>query len=255
MPNTPNITALIADDEGVIRQYLKSQLQKYWPELTIVAEAEDGITASELIEQHQPNIVFLDIRMPGLTGMQVAERIKIDCQIIFITAYDEYALEAFDKSAIDYLLKPISEERLQKTIQRLKKKLENPNFSDHEKLLNQLSHLIRPTETRYLNWIKAAKGEDIRLIAVNEILYFESDEKYTSVFTATDVLLIRKPIKELEEELSPDQFWRVHRSIIVNVNHIRITRRDFAGRLWIEMQGTSKPLPVSRSYVHRFKIM
>jgi DNA-binding LytR/AlgR family response regulator len=253
------VRALLADDEANVRFYLRRQLEELWPELTICAEAANGEQALALIEREKPDVVFLDIRMPGLTGLQVAERIERDgrpCQIVFVTAHDEYAVKAFEQAAADYVLKPVTEERLTKTIERVRGRLQGATPTDSAALLKQLSALLTPTVTpRYLRWIKASLREEVRIVPVDDVLYFQSDEKYTTVVTAREELLIRKAVKELEQELDPEKFWRIHRSIIVNAACIERTQRDFRGHLLLHLRGREQELPVSRSFAHRFKQM
>jgi DNA-binding LytR/AlgR family response regulator len=256
---TADVRALLADDEANVRFYLKRQLEELWPELTVCAEAANGEEALALIESEKPAVVFLDIRMPGLTGLQVAERIEKDghpCQIVFVTAHDEYAVKAFEQAAADYVLKPVTEERLAKTIERVRGRLQSATPTDSAALLKQLSALLTPATTaRYLRWIKASLRDEVRIVPVEEVLYFQSDEKYTSVVTAREELVIRKPVKELEQELDPEKFWRIHRSVIVNVAYVERTHQDFRGHLLLRVRGRDVELPVSRSFSHRFKQM
>ena len=250
------IRAIIADDEANVRFYLKRQIEMLWPELVVCAEASNGQEAVQLIETERPDVAFLDIRMPGLTGLQVVEHIPKDCQIVFITAYDEFAIDAFEQAAVDYVLKPVSEARLEKTIDRLRSRLQQSEPHDTSTLLQRLSELLAPGEAaRYLRWIKASRRDEILIIATDEVHYFESDEKYTSVVTAKEELYIRKPIKALEHELDPDRFWRIHRGIIVNVGYIERTHRDFQGNLLLRLRGRDQDFPVSRTYAHRFRQM
>jgi DNA-binding LytR/AlgR family response regulator len=259
LPASSEVRALLADDEANVRFYLKRQLEDLWPELSIVAEAANGEEALRLIETEQPAVVFLDIRMPGLTGLQVAERIGnagLDCQIVFVTAHDEYAVKAFEQAAADYVLKPVSAERLAKTVARVRERLQSATPTDTAALLKQLSAVLTPAATvRYLRWIKASLRDEVRIVPVQEVLYFQSDEKYTSVVTAREELVIRKPVKELEQELDPEKFWRIHRSVIVNVAYIERTHQDFRGHLLLRLRGRDVDLPVSRSFAHRFKQM
>lgn len=248
-------TAIIADDERLMREQLRTRLQRVWPELQILDEAKNGDEAIALVEQHQPDFAFLDIQMPVKNGLEAARDISGKSHIVFITAYDQYAVEAFERGAIDYLLKPAEEERLGVTVQRLKERLESPP-SDMSALLNTLAKQIggnaKPT---YLQWIQASIGSELRLIPVEEILFFQSDEKYTRVQTERFEALIRKPVRDLAEELNPELFWQIHRSTLVNVNAISGVTRDLRGRHLVLIKGQPDKLEVSRSYVHLFKQM
>jgi DNA-binding LytR/AlgR family response regulator len=263
---TSPITAVIADDERLMREQLRSRLAEVWPELEIVAEARNGAEAVDLVGEHRPQIVFLDIRMPGLTGIEAARRIaQLEAfddapmpQIVFITAYDQYAVEAFEQGVADYVLKPAERERLLVTVERLKKKLadgaEAGPAAPLQQLLHRLSaHMGQPHT--YLKWIQATVGPTIQMIPVEEVLFFISDEKYTRVQTATTEALIRKPIKELVDELDPQLFWQIHRSTLVSTRHIAGVSRDLRGRQLVSVRGHPEKLEVSRSYTGLFKGM
>jgi DNA-binding LytR/AlgR family response regulator len=247
----PIVTALIADDEAPLRHYLKRQLNKLWPQLSIIAEATNGLDALEAIKQHKPDIVFLDIRMPGLTGLQVAEQADTDSRIVFVTAFDHYAIEAFDKAAVDYLLKPVTDERLQTSVERLQKHMGNTP-PDLTQLLQNLSRQLQPAEDR-LEWLKVGRQDEITLLPIDEVDYFHATDKYTSVFSGGREWVIRTTLKELESKLDPHQFTRIHRSTIVRLESITRITRDIAGRYWIELQAYTKSLQVSRSYAGQFK--
>ena len=251
--------AIIADDEKQLRIYLRSKLARLWPELVISGEAENGHRALELIETQKPLVAFLDIKMPGLSGLEVAKRITVNCIIVFITAYDEFAIEAFENEAIDYLLKPVTDERLARTITRLKNQLDASPPPARQDLTATLERLLVSLENNaaagFLKWIKARQGEDVRLIAVDEVCYFKAEDKYTVVKTPTSESLIKKSIRQLATELDPDQFWRIHRSTIINVKFIDRINRSFAGRLTIKLANFPEVLTVSRSYSHLFKQM
>ena len=251
--------AVIADDEKQLRIYLRSKLAKLWPELVISGEAENGHRALELIETQKPLVAFLDIKMPGLSGLEVAQRITVNCIIVFITAYDEFAIEAFENEAIDYLLKPVTDERLAKTIKRLRNRLSASPPPARQHLTATLERLLVSLENNeapgFLKWIKARHGEDVRLIAVEEVCYFKAEDKYTVVRTPAGESLIKKGIRQLTTELDPDQFWRIHRSTIINVKFIDRINRSFAGRLTIKLENLPEVLTVSRSYSHLFKQM
>jgi DNA-binding LytR/AlgR family response regulator len=252
------IKAIIADDEDQLRSYLKSRLSDVWPELIICSEARNGQEALEMIEKYRPHIAFLDIRMPGLSGMDVAKKIADSCRVVFITAYDQYAVEAFENDAIDYILKPVTRERLKKTTDRLKKKIatysEPP--TDLSKIIDRImANLTNREVSPYLQWIRTQQGEEIRLIPVEEVCYFKASDKYTMVMTKDRESLIRKPIKELTNELDPDKFWRIHRGTIVNAACIANMSRSLTGRGVIRLKDRSETLTVSRSYIHIFKQM
>lgn len=254
----PEIKAVIADDEEQLRTYLKARLSEVWPELDICGEAENGLEALKLIEKEKPQIAFLDIRMPGLSGMEVAKKIAGSCRIVFITAYDQYAVEAFESEAIDYLLKPVTNERLKSTVDRIKKHIlasskTGSNLSEVVgRLINGLQERHAPV---YLQWIRAQQGDVTRLIPVDEVYYFKASDKYTMVVTAEGELLISKPIKELARELDPDRFWRIHRGTIVNAGCIDKVSRSLTGRGVIKLKDRQELLTVSRSYIHIFKQM
>ena len=255
-------TALIADDEEPMRQLLKSRLHEAWPELEIVAEAANGVEAIALAGLHQPDIVFLDIRMPGLSGIEAARMLFNRCHIVFVTAYDQYAIEAFEQGALDYLLKPAGGERLKMTCARLQERL-GKSPANIERQLAQLlqgvsganrnSAAAKPRE--YLRWIQAMVGNSLRMISTKEVLFFRADEKYTRVQTLQGEVLIRKTLKELEDELDPDEFWRIHRSTLVRVDAIAEVRRDLRGRQMVRVRNFDEELEVSRGNTHLFQQM
>lgn len=281
--------ALIADDERLMRDQLRARLAEVWPELEIVAEARNGEEAVALTAQHQPDIVFLDIRMPVLTGVDAARQIAQlptyeeaggwpGCEIVFITAYDQYAVQAFEQGVVDYVLKPAERERLQVTMERIKARMgdrarQNANGDDGEngdrgaiaplpahtpgmqQLLQRLAAQISPQSPPKLQWIQATVRQSIQMIPVADVLFFISDEKYTRVQTATLEALIRKPIKELVEELDMSQFWQIHRSTLVSTKAIAGVSRDERGRQLVSVRGLSEKLEVSRSYAGLFKSM
>jgi DNA-binding LytR/AlgR family response regulator len=254
--------AIIADDERLMREQLRSRLAEAWPELEIVAEAKNGEEAVAAVREHAPDLAFLDIRMPGMTGIEAARAIGDACHVVFITAYNEYAVEAFEQGAVDYVLKPAERERLEVTVARLKKRL-GQRPSDLRELLTRLadrldggtSSALTSAGAERLQWIQASVGQQLKLIPVAEVLFFTSDEKYTRVQTETLEALIRKPIKELVEELDPAKFWQIHRSTIVNVDAIAGVTRDFRGRQLVQVKGRPDKLEVSRNYTHLFKQM
>lgn len=254
--------AVIADDERLMRDQLRARLADVWPELQIVAEARNGDEAVALVAEHRPDLVFLDIRMPGKTGVEAAREIGDACHVVFITAYSEYAVEAFEQGAVDYVLKPAERDRLELTVARLKKKL-GGRPADISGLLERLAAKLEapggaaPADgaRQYLQWIQASMGQQIRMIPVADVLFFTSDEKYTRVQAESYEALIRKPIKELVEELDPDQFWQIHRATIVNVKAINGITRDFRGRQLVLLKNHPEKLEVSRNYSHLFKQM
>jgi len=257
------IRAVIADDERLMREQLRARLAEVWPELEIVAEAKNGREAVEAVATHRPDLAFLDIRMPGMTGVEAAREIGDACHIVFITAYSEYAVEAFEQGAVDYVLKPADSERLAVTVARLKKRL-GAKPADLGALLEKLAASLElPADAsrsalrkeQYLQWIQASMGQQIRMIPVAEVLFFTSDEKYTRVQTETYEALIRKPIKELVEELDPEHFWQIHRATIVNVKAIAGITRDLRGRQLVQLKNYPQKLEVSRNFTHLFKQM
>ncbi len=294
-PESRVTTAVLADDERLMREQLRARLAEVWPDLQIVAEAKNGLEAVQLVDQHRPDIVFLDIRMPGLTGVEAAKQIaqlaprspqegddetganaatdpdddELLPEIVFITAYDQYAVEAFEQGVADYVLKPAERDRLQLTVDRIRKRLaarrHGPGSAEAEaappgpnmqQLLHQLSSRLNPGSTpHYLQWIQATVGPAIQMIPVDEVLFFISDEKYTRVQTAQVEALIRKPIKELVDEIDPQLFWQIHRSTLVNVKCISGVTRDFRGRQIVTVRGHNEKLEVSRSYTGLFKGM
>ena len=255
----PTYRAVIADDERLMREQLRARLAEVWPELQIVAEARNGDEAIAAVAAHRPDLVFLDIRMPGKTGVEAAREIGDACHVVFITAYSEYAVEAFEQGAVDYVLKPAERERLAQTVARLRKRLGTPP-ADLSGLLEKLSARLDAPATvgaarGRLQWIQASMGQQLRMIPVAEILFFTSDEKYTRVQTEGYEALIRKPIKELVEELDPEQFWQIHRATIVNARAISGVTRDFRGRLLVQLKNFPEKLEVSRNYTHLFRQM
>ena len=275
----PPPRAVLADDERLMRDQLRARLAEAWPELQIVAEAKNGLEAVQLVTEHRPEIVFLDIRMPGLSGVEAARQIAqlppresaagsagdddLLPEIVFITAYDQYAVEAFEQGVADYVLKPAERDRLQLTVDRIKTRLEAraggpdaPAGPHLQQLLHQLSARLNPGSTlQYLQWIQATVGQAIQMIPVSEVLFFISDEKYTRVQTVQVEALIRKPIKELVDEIDPQAFWQIHRSTLVNVKAIAGVTRDFRGRQIVSVKGHPEKLEVSRSYTGLFKGM
>ncbi len=268
--------AVIADDERLMRDQLRTRLHQVWPELEVVAEAKNGLEAVEAVREHQPDVIFLDIRMPGLNGVEAAKEIAqlelsddaLLPEMVFITAYDQYAIDAFEQGVVDYVLKPAEPERLRLTAERLKTRLMQraPEFNGHEtdssptthsvqQLLHVLSAQVSGRPTQYLSWLQASVGQTLQMVPVEDVLYCVSDEKYTRVQTAKQEFLIRKPIKELVEALDPAIFWQIHRSTLVNVRAIAGVLRDERGRQEVLIKGRSEKLQVSRSAAQLFRSM
>ena len=250
--------AVIADDEPLMREQLRARLAEAWPELEIAAEARNGVEAFERIAAERPDVAFLDIRMPGMTGIEAAREIATlehVPEIVFVTAYDQYAVGAFEHGAIDYVLKPAERERLALTVQRIRKRLTERSTTPAtlQETLARLAEKLEPASR--LKWIQASVGTQIQMIPVEEVLFFISDEKYTRVQTAQQEALIRKPIKELIAELDPAQFWQIHRSTLVNARAVAGVTRDERGRQLVSIKGRPEKLEVSRSYAHLFKGM
>jgi DNA-binding LytR/AlgR family response regulator len=254
-PGAP--TALIADDEDLPRTELREMLQAVWPELRIVAECEHGPAAVEAIEAHAPDIAFLDIRMPGLSGLDVARAASGRCHIVFTTAYDSHAVAAFDAGAADYLLKPVQAARLQQAVQRLQERLAARTAAPAlDGLVQQLAARLAPTGTREpLRWVSASVGETIKLFGIDEILFFQSDEKYTRVVTAGDEAHIRKPLKEILEGLDPELWWQIHRGVVVRAAAVSRAQRDELGRITLHLRQHAEKLSVSQAWAWRFKPM
>jgi DNA-binding LytR/AlgR family response regulator len=259
------IRALIAEDEPILAATLSKTLQRLWPELEICAVAENGVAAVQEALSRQPDVLFLDIKMPGKTGLEAASELAEDWPsdkpfplIVFVTAYDQYALEAFEHAAVDYVCKPISDERLSKTVERLKTRLTQPKERNDEleRVIGQLRALApAPMQTERLTMIRAAIGNQIRMIPVNEVIYFEAADKYVNVVTANSESLIRTSLKELLPQLDSNQFWQIHRGTVVNANHIQMAVRDEAGKLTVKLRDRKESLAVSRLFAHLFRQM
>jgi DNA-binding LytR/AlgR family response regulator len=249
-------TAIIAEDEATLRGQLVEQLGQLWPELVIAGEAADGVQALRLLDEHRPDVMFLDIQMPGATGLEVARQASGRCHVVFVTAYDQHAVAAFDQGAVDYVLKPVSAARLFTAVSRVKQRLGTPPARLEAALAGLSSPGGLPAATKqYLRWINASVGQSLKLITVDEVSYFQADNKYTRVVTFEGEALIRKPLKELVEELDPNQFWQIHRSTLVNATSIAGVTRDFRGRMLVKLKSRSETLLVSDSYTHRFRQM
>lgn len=255
-------TALIADDEAHLAAHLARELAALWPELEIVASAANGPEAIAALERHAPDVAFLDIRMPGASGLEVARHAGRS-RVVFVTAYDEHALEAFERDAVDYLLKPVSTERLARAVEKLRTRLASTAPPpDWPALVARLAAQGEPAR-KPLRWIRASRrgadGEIVEQIAVRDVLYIQADDKYTCVHARdgerVQEWLIRVPLAELATQLDPDQFTQVHRSVIVNLEAVAGTRRDFGGKLWLRLRGVAQELPVARPYVALFRQM
>ena len=246
-------TAIVAEDEPILRTQLEGKLRKLWPELEIIASVGDGAAALEALEDRAPDFMFLDIQMPELTGVEVARHVGNRAHVVFVTAYDQYAIQAFETGAVDYILKPATDDRLAVTLERLKAKLATPPV-DLKAVLSQIAQQVGGRKEK-LQWIKATVGQNLRLIPVAEVLFFQSDEKYTRVALADGEALIKTPIRELIDGLDPEVFWQIHRSTLVNVNAIAAVTRDFRGQAHVKIKGKDENLVVSRIYSHLFKQM
>ncbi len=257
MSTTKSMSALIVDDEAPMRDQLRARLRDVWPELHIAGEATNGLEAVSMADELKPDIVFLDIRMPGLSGIDAARKLYQRCHIVFVTAYDQYAVEAFEQGAMDYLLKPVVADRLQRTCERLQQRLDHaPDNIDQQ--LEQLTRILQQGEAKkpeFLRWIQAQVGNSLRMISTKEVLFFQSDDKYTLVQTAHAEMLIRKTLKELADELDPNEFWRIHRSTLVRVDAIAEVSRDERGRQMLKVRNFPNALEVSRNHSHLFQQM
>lgn len=253
-------TALIADDEDLPRSELRRMLAAAWPELQVVAECEHGSAALEALAAQAPDIAFLDIRMPGSSGLEVARAANGRCHVVFTTAYDSHAIEAFETGAVDYLLKPVQADRLAQTVARLRDRLAAREPAPPlDALVAQLADRLQlgaPGSTaERLRWISASVGDTIKLFGIDDVLFFQSDEKYTRVVTAEDEAHVRKPLKEIAEGLDPDAFWQVHRGVIVRAAAVARATRDEMGRITLHLKQHRETLPVSQAYAWRFKPM
>ncbi len=264
-------TAIIADDEPILRLHLNQLLAEVWPELDIICLVGDGQTAISAVQEHRPDIVFLDIQMPAMSGLDVAQQLvnakgNYCPMVVFITAFDHYAVAAFEQSAIDYILKPVAEARLNQACNKLQQRLTTPDgavtSNDITKLLQQIQQLSQVTAPTFLQWLKVKQGEDMHLVAIEDVVYFRADNKYTSVYvvdtptagarsSGVKEYLLRTSLKELLPQLNPQQFWQVHRSIIVNLSAIEKVSKALSGSMFIHTHGVR--LPVSRAMESRFK--
>ncbi|AIY42811.1 Transcriptional regulator protein [Collimonas arenae] len=264
MTTPSNLRALIAEDEPILAAALRQALERLWPELQIIASVDNGQAVVEQTLRQRPDILFLDIKMPGKSGLEAAQELAEEWPeneafplIVFVTAYDEYAITAFEHAAADYVLKPISDARLGKTIDRLQQRLHQNNDSNAalDRLIGQLHNMQPRTNTEPLTMIRAAVGNQIRMIPINEVIYFEASDKYINVVTADSESLIRTSLKELLPQIDNRQFWQVHRGTIVNHQCIQMAIRDESGKLSLKLRGRSESLAVSRVFAHLFKQM
>jgi len=242
-------TAIIADDEPNLAEHLRAQLAAVATHVDVVGVAHNGIDALALIARHQPDLAFLDIRMPGLTGLEVAHAIPPSTRVIFVTAFDQYAVEAFAAAAVDYLLKPVDAERLRACVERL-----GPEAPGQVNLAGLLQ-VLQQRQAAYLRWLKVGAGDTTRLVAVEDVLFFRSDSKYTVAATAGRDELLRSSLRDLEAQLDPDCFWRISRGLIVNVRAIQQARRDLRGRFHLSIRGRAEVLRTSEAYAHLFRQM
>ncbi|MBI5790497.1 MAG: response regulator transcription factor [Rhodocyclales bacterium] len=247
--------AVIADDEPLLAQHLRTRLAGLWPELEIAGIAANGIEARDMIEALRPDLAFLDIRMPGLSGLEVIPALspaaRAACRVVFVTAYDEFAVQAFEREAVDYLLKPVADDRLALAVERLRRQVV---VAPQDDLLQRLQALL-PKSARHMEWVRASVGSEVRLVPVDEICYFQAADKYTAVFTRDAELLIRTPIKELAEQLDPEKFWQVHRGTLINVRQVVSARHDALGRVSLKLRDRNETVAVSRGYAHLFRQM
>lgn len=252
----PAPTAIVVDDERLMRDQIIVQLKSAWPELVIAGEAGNGREAIALAQSVEPDIAFLDIRMPEMDGIEAARALSGRVHIVFVTAYDEYAISAFEHGAVDYLLKPAEPERVALTCERLRARIQRaPDSVDQ--LLEGLAQRLGGAAVRgnYLRWVQASVGANLRMIPTSDILFFRAEDKYTRVQTRQFEALIRKPIKELIDELDPREFWRIHRATVVRVDAVEQVSRNLRGNQVVHLKGSTEQLEVSRSFSHLFKQM
>jgi len=244
--------AIIAEDEANLREELRETLADVWPELDVCAEANNGVEALRALDKHEPDVMFLDIQMPGLTGLDVARRASGRCHVVFVTAYDNYAVSAFEQGAVDYVMKPFSAARISQSVTRLRERLTSTP-PDIEDLVEKIAGRLQGKRREYLRWVAASEGDETRLVTMDEIVYFRSDNKYTVVATAEKEALIRMSIRDLCEQVDPAVFWQIHRGTIVNVTFIAGVTRDFRGRMALRLKRRAETLAVSDSYSHLFR--
>jgi DNA-binding LytR/AlgR family response regulator len=244
--------AIVADDERHLAEDLRRRLVQMWPELQIVAVLHDGVAAEQALRELKPDIAFLDIRMPGQSGLDAARSASTGCRLVFVTAFDDHAVQAFEQAAVDYLLKPVSDERLERCVERLKQR----GLFTQDILLARLQQLLAtPAKPEPLRWLRVQVGQTVRMVAVEEVCYFQSADKYTTVLTRDAELLLRTPLKDLIAQLDPDEFWQVHRGTLVNAEQIVSAHHDLLGKVTLNLRDRSEKVAVSRSYAHLFRQM
>lgn len=248
--------ALIAEDEIHLAEDLRRRLARLWPDLDIVATVHDGGAALDALARLRPDIAFLDIRMPGPSGLDVAAAAPAECRVVFVTAYDDHAVQAFEQAAADYLLKPVSDARLARCVERLQRQAATAPEGLMAHLQRLLAAQAKPEPLRWLKvQVRAQAGQTVRLVAVDEVCYFQSADKYTSVVTRDAELLLRTPLKDLVAQLDPAAFWQVHRGTVVNVGQIATAHHDLLGKVTLSLRDRPEKLAVSRSYAHLFRQM
>jgi DNA-binding LytR/AlgR family response regulator len=244
--------ALIADDEPHLAADLQRRLQNLWPELQIISVVNDGMAAEQALRELSPDIAFLDIRMPGQSGLDAARVAQKNCRVVFVTAFDDHAVQAFEQAAVDYLLKPVSDERLARCVERLQQRA----MFEPDVLMARLQQLLaKPAKPEYLRWLKVQVGQNVRMLAVEDVCYFQSADKYTTVLTRDAELLLRTPLKDLIVQLDAEQFWQVHRGTLVNVKQIVSAHHDLLGKVSLTLRDRTEKVAVSRSYAHLFRQM
>ncbi len=244
--------AIVADDERHLADDLQRRLQRLWPALQIVSVVHDGVAAASALETLKPDLAFLDIRMPGTSGLDAARSAPAGCRVVFVTAYDDHAVQAFEQAAVDYLLKPVSDERLARCVERLKR---HPEAAPAELLARLQGLLAAPAKPEPLRWLRVQVGQTVRLVAVEEVCYFQSADKYTLLLIPGAELLLRTPLKELIAQLDPQQFWQVHRGTVANVRQIVSAHHDLPGKVWLTLRDRPEKIAVSRSYAYLFRQM
>lgn len=244
--------AVIADDEPHLADDLRRRLASLWPDLQVVAVVHDGVAAAAVLTEAKPDIAFLDIRMPGQSGLDAARSADANCRVVFVTAFDDHAVQAFEQAAVDYLLKPVSDARLGRCVERLKQR----SAIAPEALLGRFQHLLGATNRpETLRWLRIQVGRSVRMVPVEEVCYFQSADKYTSVLTRDAELLLRTPLRELLTQLDAEQFWQVHRSTVVNARQIISAHHDLMGKVTLNLRDRHEKVAVSRSYAHLFRQM
>jgi DNA-binding LytR/AlgR family response regulator len=250
------VTALIAEDEAPQRLALQGQLLEAWPELEIVAVCEDGLSALDAVAVRRPSVAFLDIRMPGVSGLDVAKAVvENGGLVVFTTAYDDFAIRAFETGAVDYLLKPVQPARLAHTVERLRERLQSAPDAGLQAVVERLEARLRPAADKLIRWITASVGDSVRMIGIDEVLFFQAQDKYVRVVTAQYESVVRISLKELLAGLDPDEFWQVHRGVVVRVKAIDRVRKDEFGRHVLTLKGGGEALPVSAAFQQRFRGM